>query len=84
MLVLTRKIGEQICVPQFGIVLTVLAVQGQRVRVGIEAPANITVVRDELLTSSPQRLTGPELSVTHASIPKGTTGTTPAKKRSSQ
>lgn len=66
MLVLTRKIGEQICVPQYGIVLTVLAVHGQRVSLGIEAPASITVVRSELLASSPSRLTGAELSVPHS------------------
>jgi carbon storage regulator len=63
MLVLSRKVGEQICVPQFDIVLTVLAVHGPRVSLGIEAPASIRVVRRELLTSSPQRSTGPELSV---------------------
>jgi carbon storage regulator CsrA len=66
MLVLSRKVGEQICVPQFDIVLTVLAVHGQRVSLGIEAPASITVVRSELLTSSPRRLTGSELSVNHS------------------
>jgi carbon storage regulator len=47
MLVLSRKVGEQICVPQFYIVLTVLAVHGQRVSLGIEAPASIRVVRSE-------------------------------------
>jgi|688.fasta_scaffold1022377_2 carbon storage regulator CsrA len=66
MLVLSRKVGEQICVPQFDIVLTVLAVHGQRVSLGIEAPASIRVVRSELLASSPQRLTGSELSVNHS------------------
>jgi len=46
--------------------VTVLAVHGQRVSLGIEAPASITVVRSELLTSSPRRLTGSELSVNHS------------------
>lgn len=43
--------------------VTVLAVHGQKVSLGIEAPASIRVVRSELLASSPRRLTGPELSV---------------------
>jgi carbon storage regulator len=47
MLVLTRRIGESI---QIGddIKLTVLTVQGQTVRVGIEAPKNIRVHREEI------------------------------------
>jgi carbon storage regulator len=47
MLVLTRRIGESI---QIGddIKLTVLTMQGQTVRVGIEAPKNIRVHREEI------------------------------------
>lgn len=54
MLVLSRKVGEQICVPQFDIVLTVLEVNGRRVRLGITAPEKIAVVRKELMDRSPQ------------------------------
>jgi len=54
MLVLSRKVGEQICVPQFDIVLTVLEVNGRRVRLGIAAPENISVVRRELRDSARQ------------------------------
>lgn len=54
MLVLSRKVGEQICVPRFDIVLTVLAVNGRRVRLGISAPEKISVVRKELQDRSPQ------------------------------
>ena len=53
MLVLSRKVGEQICVPQFDIVLTVLGVKGQTVRLGIAAPKKIAVVRKELQERSP-------------------------------
>lgn len=49
MLVLSRKVGEQIYVPQFKIVLTVLAVEGRRVSLGITAPKGINIVRQELL-----------------------------------
>ena len=47
MLVLTRRIGESI---QIGddIKLTVLAVQGQTVRMGIEAPKTVRVHREEI------------------------------------
>lgn len=47
MLVLTRRIGESI---QIGddIKLTVLTVQGQTVRMGIEAPKTIRVHREEI------------------------------------
>ncbi len=48
MLVLTRKKGESI---QIGgeIELRVLSVQGNRVRLGIEAPATVDVKRGELI-----------------------------------
>jgi carbon storage regulator len=47
MLVLTRKAKQQI---QIGpnITVTILAVKGQAVRVGIEAPKNVNVLRTEL------------------------------------
>lgn len=54
MLVVSRKVGEQISMPQFDIVLTVLEVNGRRVRLGIAAPEKISVVRKELQDRSPQ------------------------------
>ncbi|HUY36238.1 MAG TPA: carbon storage regulator [Pirellulales bacterium] len=53
MLVLTRKTQQQI---QFGndIVITILQVRGQSVRVGIEAPRGVRVVRGEI-ASQPAR-----------------------------
>ncbi len=54
MLVLSRKVGEQICVPQFDIVLTVLEIKGRTVRLGIAAPKEIAVVRKELHERSPK------------------------------
>ncbi len=55
MLVLSRKVGEQICVPQFDIVvLTVLEIRGRTVRLGIAAPKESAVVRKELQEHSPQ------------------------------
>jgi carbon storage regulator len=48
MLVLSRKVGERI---QLGdnITVTLVKVSGNLVRLGIEAPPNLAVVRQELL-----------------------------------
>ena len=48
MLVLSRKVGEKILVGN-NIVLTVVEVNGNRVRLGIEAPRDMAVVRGELV-----------------------------------
>lgn len=47
MLVLSRKIGERILIGD-DIRVTIVRVGGGGVRVGIEAPANLNVVREEL------------------------------------
>jgi carbon storage regulator len=47
MLVLSRKIGEQIVVPHCEVAVTVLAVEDKTVRLGISAPAQIVVYRVE-------------------------------------
>ncbi len=47
MLVLTRKPGERIHIGN-GIMVTVMAVHGSRVRIGIDAPRETPVVRAEL------------------------------------
>jgi carbon storage regulator len=48
MLVLTRRSGEELVIPEHGIVFTILDVQGDRVRVGISAPADVGLYRREL------------------------------------
>jgi carbon storage regulator len=48
MLVLTRKAGERIVIAD-NIVVEVLEVQGNRVRIGIQAPQGVTILREELL-----------------------------------
>ena len=47
MLVLTRKSGESLIIGG-NITLRVLEIDGERVKIGIEAPKEITVVRREL------------------------------------
>jgi carbon storage regulator len=48
MLVLTRKRGETIVIGE-DIILTVFEVQGNRVRLGIDAPDQVGVLRGELV-----------------------------------
>jgi carbon storage regulator CsrA len=48
MLVLGRKLGERIVVPQCGLTITVCAIQGKTVRLAISAPAEIDVYREEV------------------------------------
>lgn len=48
MLVLSRRLDEAIIIPDAGIQITVLSVQGNRVRLGIDAPATVEIRRCEL------------------------------------
>jgi carbon storage regulator len=51
MLVLRRKVGERIILD--GVIsVSVLAVEGERVKIGITAPAEVAIVREELLKSA--------------------------------
>jgi carbon storage regulator len=47
MLVLSRRESERVRLGD-SIVLTIVRVSGDKVRLGIEAPANVLVLRDEL------------------------------------
>jgi carbon storage regulator len=47
MLVLSRKIGERVCLGD-GIQITVVAIQGNRVRLGFLAPPDVLIRREEL------------------------------------
>jgi carbon storage regulator len=48
MLVLSRKLGEKVVVPDCDLEITVLAVEGNRIRLGISAPAEVGVYRQEV------------------------------------
>jgi carbon storage regulator len=48
MLVLSRKPGEVIVVPQCELTVTVISVEGNKVRLGIAAPDEIGVFREEV------------------------------------
>ena len=49
MLVLTRHDGQKIVLPALGVTFTVVRIEGDRVRIGIEAPRDVKILRDEHL-----------------------------------
>jgi carbon storage regulator CsrA len=72
MLVLTRKLQEKITIAG-NITVTVLRVKGQTVRIGIEAPRDIRVVRGELPLEVAKELMG-EASEPAAALSSGDEG----------
>ncbi len=51
MLVLTRKASERIVIDD-SIVVEVLQIQGNKVRIGIQAPSGVIIFRQELIPSN--------------------------------
>jgi carbon storage regulator len=52
MLVLSRKVDERILIGD-DIVVSIVRVRGNTVRLGIEAPAHVQILRSELATTTP-------------------------------
>ena len=48
MLVLSRKLGEKIVIPGLDVEIAVVAIKGKAVRLGIAAPAEVAVRRQEV------------------------------------
>ncbi|MCB2184834.1 MAG: carbon storage regulator CsrA [Deltaproteobacteria bacterium] len=48
MLILTRKVGESITIGDGSISVSVMEIKGRQVRLGIEAPANTPIHRQEI------------------------------------
>jgi len=48
MLVLSRRVDQKVCFPGLGITVQILGVKGSTVKVGVDAPLEIRVVREEL------------------------------------
>lgn len=48
MLILTRRVGETIIIGKNEIAVTVLGVKGNQVRIGVNAPKDTTVHREEI------------------------------------
>ena len=47
MLILTRRVGERLMIGD-DIAVTVLGVKGNQVRIGVQAPADVSVHREEI------------------------------------
>jgi carbon storage regulator CsrA len=54
MLVLSRKVGERILIGD-GLVVTVLAVRGRRIRLGVQVPELVPIRREEVSFFPPDR-----------------------------
>ncbi|MEK4981477.1 carbon storage regulator CsrA [Bacillus sp. FSL K6-6540] len=54
MLILSRSKGQKIMIND-NIVLSVIEVNGDQVRIGIEAPANVTIYREEIYEAIKQQ-----------------------------
>lgn len=51
MLILTRKTGEKILIAE-DVTITVLNVSGTQVKLGIDAPKDVRIMREELLDAT--------------------------------
>ena len=51
MLVLSRRVNDTIVLPDLNVLLEILEVKGRNVRVGVNAPAEIKILRGELESS---------------------------------
>ncbi len=58
MLVLSRKPGEEVVIGD-NIRLTVMAVRGKQVRLGVTAPADVAILREELCPKGEEPGTSP-------------------------
>ena len=47
MLILTRRVGESVMIDE-NVVVTVLGIRGNQIRIGIEAPKDVEVHREEI------------------------------------
>ncbi|NMP23079.1 carbon storage regulator [Sulfobacillus harzensis] len=54
MLVLTRKTNEALQLQEGTIRIVVLSIQGDQVKLGIEAPKDVTIMREEIVLAQSQ------------------------------
>ena len=56
MLILSRSVDQKIIIGE-DIVVMVVAIEGNRVRIGIQAPESVTIVREELIETADNAVT---------------------------
>lgn len=74
MLILTRRVGETIVIGD-DVIVTVLGIKGNQVRIGINAPKDVSVHREEIYQRIQQEKGGPIPTTTAA--PKVETNAAP-------
>ncbi len=62
MLILTRRVGETLMIGD-EITVTVLGVKGNQVRIGVNAPKDVAVHREEIFERIKQEQSGPAAGV---------------------
>ena len=62
MLILTRKVGETVVIGK-EVSITVLRVKGNQVRLGVNAPKEVSVQREEIIKRDPGAAATPPASV---------------------
>ena len=68
MLVLSRKPKEKIVFPTLGVTLEVCSVKGNIVRVGIDAPPSVPIMREEIAEINAVRIRPPSAAQSLASL----------------
>lgn len=48
MLVLSRRVGDEITLPELGVTIRLLDLRGKVAKVGVEAPRELSILRGEL------------------------------------
>ena len=48
MLIMTRKQGDAVVIPELGITVRILDIRGESVRIGVQAPTDMAVHRHEV------------------------------------
>ena len=77
MLILTRRTGETVMIGN-EVTLTVLGVKGNQVRIGINAPKNVPVHREEIYERIKRELSGGEVN---GNVQEPSTPAPPARQR---